>query len=321
MRRLSTIANDVLLEQLHVLVGSHRRVTADLVAHLGEVDARRLHVNKGFSSLFSYCVERLSFSEDEACRRIEAARLVRKFPEIYSHLESGSVSLTVLSLLKHHLTAENHRELLAGVSGLSVGQAKEWLAARFPLPDVPSSIRKLPERSAVQVASRRSAAAESWPASCASSAALLATTTAGLGTAASASSGAALDAVAPASGGAALDALAPASGGAAAPASGGAGLDALAPASGSAVAPAPGIAGLGAVPALAQVKIEPLSRDRFLVRFTASRAMREKLALACDLLRHANPSGDLSAVLERAIGSARRTVRKDETGAHGTAAE
>jgi hypothetical protein len=29
--------------------------------------------------------------------------------------------------------------------------------------------------------------------------------------------------------------------------------------------------------------------------------MKEKLALACDLLRHANPSGDVSAVLERAV--------------------
>src|SRR5882672_603753 len=127
MQRLSTVADDALLGRLHVLVGSHRRVTADLIAHLSEVDVRRLHVSKGFSSLFGYCVECLGFSEDEACRRIEAARLAHKFPEIFSRLEGGSVSPTVLGLLKHHLTAENHRELLAGVSGSSVGQAKEWL--------------------------------------------------------------------------------------------------------------------------------------------------------------------------------------------------
>jgi hypothetical protein len=126
MRRLATIADDALLERLHVLVGSHRRVTADLIAHLSEVDARRLHVGRGFSSLFGYCVECLGFSEDEACRRIDAARLVRKFPEIYSLLEGGLVSLTVLGLLKHHLTAGNHRELFAGVSRSSVRQAKEW---------------------------------------------------------------------------------------------------------------------------------------------------------------------------------------------------
>jgi 5-methylcytosine-specific restriction endonuclease McrA len=54
-------------------------------------------------------------------------------------------------------------------------------------------------------------------------------------------------------------------------------------------------------PAPKPAKIEPLSGDRFLVKFTASRAMKEKLALACDLLRHANPKGDLSVVLERAL--------------------
>jgi hypothetical protein len=39
---------------------------------------------------------------------------------------------------------ENCEELLTGVSGSCVRVAKEWLAARFPLPDVPDSIRKLP---------------------------------------------------------------------------------------------------------------------------------------------------------------------------------
>jgi hypothetical protein len=146
MQRLSSLSNDTLLHELHVVVGSHRRVTAELILHLSEVDAHRLHVDKGFSSLFSYCVERLRFSEDEACRRIEAARLARRLPAIYPLLETGAVSLTVLGLLKAHLTDENHQEMLAGVSGSSVRQAREWVAARFLQPDVPSTIRKQAER-------------------------------------------------------------------------------------------------------------------------------------------------------------------------------
>jgi hypothetical protein len=142
MEPLARLSNDALLHQLHVIVGSHRRVTAELIQHLGEVDTRRLHVDKGFASLFSYCVDLLHFSEDEACRRIEAARLARRFPVIYALLQTGTASLTVLGLLKPHLTEDNHRELLDGVSGRSVRQAKEWLAARFPEPDVPSTIRK-----------------------------------------------------------------------------------------------------------------------------------------------------------------------------------
>jgi hypothetical protein len=48
-----------------------RRALADLLAHLGEVEERRLHLRAAFPSLFSYCVTRLGFSEDEACRRID----------------------------------------------------------------------------------------------------------------------------------------------------------------------------------------------------------------------------------------------------------
>jgi hypothetical protein len=287
MQRLFTIADDALLERLHVLVGSHRRVTADLIAHLSEVDARRLHVNKGFSSLFGYCVECLGFSEDEACRRIGVARLARKFPEIYALLEGGSVSLTVLGLLKQHLTAENHRELFAGVSRSSVRQAKEWLAARFPQPDVPSSIRKLPERCAVSEPVAKDVCAvaiatekllddgaircpmDTVPKTGNSPTSISAPSD-------TARSGAVSGAWPPQPGGArpGIDPSAP----------GGAELAAVPPA-----------------PAAARISVEPLSRDRFLVKFTASRAMKEKLALACDLLRHANPNGDVSVVLERAV--------------------
>jgi hypothetical protein len=163
MEGLASLSDNALLHELHAVAGSHRRVTEELIQHLGEVDARRLHVEKGFSSLFSYCLEQLRFSEDEACRRIEAARLARRFPAIYALLQTGAVSLTVLGLLKPHLTDANHRELLAGVSGSSVRQAKEWIAARFPEPDVPSTIRKQAKRCPARVIKPVPAAASAFP--------------------------------------------------------------------------------------------------------------------------------------------------------------
>jgi hypothetical protein len=95
--------------------------------------------------MFEYCVTRLGLSEDEACRRIDIARLARRFPSLYPLLADGSVSLSVAALLKPHLTADNHRELLQASRGLSVAGVREQLAVRFPRGDVPSSVRKLPE--------------------------------------------------------------------------------------------------------------------------------------------------------------------------------
>ncbi len=54
-------------------------------------------------------------------------------------------------------------------------------------------------------------------------------------------------------------------------------------------------------PAMSRITLEPLSRDRFLVKLAASRAMKEKLELARNLISYASPGGDLTVVLERAV--------------------
>jgi hypothetical protein len=143
---LGTLGDDALLERVHALIRTDREVTARLLAHLNEVEERRLHLKQATSSMFAYCVERLKMSEDEAGRRLAAARIARKFPAIYQLLAQGKLSVSVIGLLKHHLTADNHAELLAAVAGQSFRQAEALLAARFPSPDAADLIRKLPLR-------------------------------------------------------------------------------------------------------------------------------------------------------------------------------
>jgi hypothetical protein len=141
---LAHLNDDALLEGLLQLVGCRRRVSANLIAHLAEVEARGIVLQRGYSSLFKYCLERLGFSEDEAWRRIVVSRIAGRHPEVLPLVESGALTLSVVSLLRDHLSAENASELFKGVSHCTVKRAKEWIAARFPKPDVPSTIRKLP---------------------------------------------------------------------------------------------------------------------------------------------------------------------------------
>ena len=47
--------------------------------------------------------------------------------------------------------------------------------------------------------------------------------------------------------------------------------------------------------------VRPLAPERYEVRFTATREMRDRLRLAQDLLGHAVPSGDLAQVFDRAL--------------------
>src|SRR5688572_6442838 len=95
-----------LLEGLRERVGNGRQLIAEVLAHLGEVEERRLHLLAGYSSMFSYCVSRLGMSEDEACRRIDVARLARRYPAFYPRLATGQLSLSVAALLKPHLALE-----------------------------------------------------------------------------------------------------------------------------------------------------------------------------------------------------------------------
>src|SRR6185436_14264614 len=77
------------LESLGGVLRRQHRALAEVIAHLGEVEERRLHLEAACGSMFTYCVARLGMSEDEACRRIELARLARKFPPLFAELDSG----------------------------------------------------------------------------------------------------------------------------------------------------------------------------------------------------------------------------------------
>ena len=56
-----------------LLASLQRDATVALIAHLAELDARRLYLAEGCASLFAYCTQVLHLSEHAAYGRIEAA--------------------------------------------------------------------------------------------------------------------------------------------------------------------------------------------------------------------------------------------------------
>src|SRR5262252_2764538 len=101
-----------LLAETRRVVDVDRRTTAELLALLGEIDARKLYRAEGHSSLFTYCTHVLHLSEPSAYSRITASRAARSFPAILTRLENGDVTLTTITLLAGHLTDVNHEALL-----------------------------------------------------------------------------------------------------------------------------------------------------------------------------------------------------------------
>src|SRR5882724_7241778 len=142
---LSEVSDGELQGRLKELLRAGSRTEARIVAHLAEVDARRLHL-LGSPSLFQYCRVELGLSESEAWYRICAARAGRKFPLVFELLEKRELHLTAVALLAKYLTPENHCELLAEARGQTKQQILENLARRWPKVDVSSHVRQIPTR-------------------------------------------------------------------------------------------------------------------------------------------------------------------------------
>jgi len=140
----TAVTDEQLLATVRTLAQRERVATVQLIAALAELDARRLYLGQGYSSLFTYCTHALQLSEHAAYARIEAARAVRRYPIVLDLLAEGALTLTTVCLLARHLTPENHRTVLDAARHQSKREVERQVAALHPLPPVLSSIRKLP---------------------------------------------------------------------------------------------------------------------------------------------------------------------------------
>ena len=91
--------DEALVAKLTCCVREDRELTARLLIQLGEVDARGLFRDLGFSSMFDYAVQALHMSESEAWLRLRAARFAREFPAALGMVARGELHMTALKLL------------------------------------------------------------------------------------------------------------------------------------------------------------------------------------------------------------------------------
>ena len=149
-----------LVKRLHRLVDRGNALTAELLAHMAEVDRRRLYLQAACPSMFAYCTEVLKMSEGQTYKRIRAARLARKFPDVLHLVYSGQIHLCALGVLAPHMIEDNGEELLQEAAHKTRRQVEKLVASRFSSPLVPDKVRKLPGRSTKQGACAAAPAAE-----------------------------------------------------------------------------------------------------------------------------------------------------------------
>jgi hypothetical protein len=144
---LTDVDDHELVSHLKSLVVKDRGTTAEILAHIAEVDSRRLYLPAAHPSMFSYCQKELGFSEEMAFKRIRAARMARKYPVIFAAIADGRLHVSAVVLLSKYLRRDNADELLRAAFHKSKSEIVELLAERFPQADVPTLVRAIPSPS------------------------------------------------------------------------------------------------------------------------------------------------------------------------------
>jgi hypothetical protein len=143
---LKNLSDQTLLAKTESLVRQERELLTQILHHLREIDSRRLFSDLGFKSIFEYAVKKLGYSDDQAGRRISAMRLLQEIPEIEDKIESGSLSLTNLSMaqtlfrqekkIQRPLAKEEKINLLAQLENKSKREAEKIVLAVSSTPNV-----------------------------------------------------------------------------------------------------------------------------------------------------------------------------------------
>ena len=79
---MNHLSDKQLVSALDKLVITESELTVTIVAHIAQVEERKLYLAEGYSSMFQFLQEKYHYSESSAWRRLSAARALRQFPQV-----------------------------------------------------------------------------------------------------------------------------------------------------------------------------------------------------------------------------------------------
>ena len=147
MRRefVKNLSDSDLVMSLKKLVDKERKLLYVILEHIREVNARQLHLARGFKSLKEYMIEEFGYSGSAADRRISAALLLEQVPTVASRVQDGSLNLTQIVNLSVaikdkeridgvKLSPQNKLDLVESVAGLNGRDTQYEIAHTLNLP-------------------------------------------------------------------------------------------------------------------------------------------------------------------------------------------
>ncbi len=98
---VSGLSDDQLLKQTGKLAGLDHQIHVFVIDHLIEIEARRVYLDRGFSSLFDYVKRGLGYTDAATWRRTSAMKLCARIEGVRERLWDGSLTLDAAAQLQH----------------------------------------------------------------------------------------------------------------------------------------------------------------------------------------------------------------------------
>jgi hypothetical protein len=145
--KINILSDDKLISCFENFVRNERKITAQVLECIAEIDCRKLYL-PSHTSLFDYLVKDFGYSPGAAMRRIDAARLLRELPETAGKFEDGTLTLSQANQIQRAsrefkkvnyetLGSERKRNLVLQVQSATQKQTEQILAVELDLSVTP----------------------------------------------------------------------------------------------------------------------------------------------------------------------------------------
>ena len=150
LKNLRIKSNDDLVTSARQLATAEKRHAVELIRYIAEISRRRLHLERGYKSLFLFCVKEFGLDEGQVYLRTQVAAKINHFPQLLKALEANALTLTTAGMLARHLTAENCDRLINACAGKSKAEVELVLVSLAPRPLKQPDIKPLVSGDEVQ---------------------------------------------------------------------------------------------------------------------------------------------------------------------------
>src|SRR5689334_21581793 len=137
---LETVSSEVIVDRLSWHLSDEIEAKVAFLVDLATLDQRKYALNAGYPSLWALLTKRFGMSDKKARRRVTAARLMARFPQIAGYLLRGDLELSCLCELRDVLEEGTVDEVLERAKGLTLDEVRVLVATIRPKPVAPDIV-------------------------------------------------------------------------------------------------------------------------------------------------------------------------------------